>query len=85
LIPDVCQTSAKASPTRAAAEAITCKETAAVIQSRKVLTALTTDQRGVTALEYAMIASLIAVAAVTAITGLGINLSGVLLSVSSAL
>lgn len=43
------------------------------------------DKRAVTALEYAMIASLIAVAAVTIITGVGTKLSTTLSSVSSAL
>jgi pilus assembly protein Flp/PilA len=54
-------------------------------QIRRTLTKLHTDARAVTALEYAMIASLIAVAAVTVITGLGTALSGVFSSVSSAL
>jgi pilus assembly protein Flp/PilA len=43
------------------------------------------DTRAVTALEYAMIAALIAVAAVGVITGLGGQLSTVLSTVSSAL
>lgn len=43
------------------------------------------DKRAVTALEYAMIASLIAVAAVTVITGVGTKLTSTLTSISSAL
>ncbi len=49
------------------------------------LLGLGVDKRAVTALEYAMIASLIAVAAVTVITGLGSKLSTTLSNVSSAL
>jgi pilus assembly protein Flp/PilA len=49
------------------------------------LLGLGVDKRAVTALEYAMIASLIAVAAVTVITGLGTKLSSTFSSVSSAL
>jgi pilus assembly protein Flp/PilA len=52
---------------------------------RETLTKLHADSRAVTALEYAMIASLIAVAAVTIITNVGTALSGVFASVSSAL
>jgi pilus assembly protein Flp/PilA len=54
-------------------------------QINKILTALVPDRRGVTALEYAMIAALIAVACVTIITNLGTGLSSVLSTVSSAL
>jgi pilus assembly protein Flp/PilA len=49
------------------------------------LAALRADHQAVTALEYAMIAALIAVAAVGVITGLGSQLSTTLSSVSSAL
>jgi pilus assembly protein Flp/PilA len=52
---------------------------------RSKLLGLIGDKRAVTALEYAMIASLIAVAAVTVITSVGTKLSGVFASVSSAL
>jgi pilus assembly protein Flp/PilA len=52
---------------------------------RQTLTNLHADNRAVTALEYAMIASLIAVAAVTVITSVGTALSGVFTAVSSAL
>jgi pilus assembly protein Flp/PilA len=64
---------------------LTCKGIATMNHVREILFALKTDQRGVTALEYAMIAALIAVACVTIITSLGSNLSSVLSSVSSAL
>jgi pilus assembly protein Flp/PilA len=52
---------------------------------RCLLLSLNVDKRAVTALEYAMIASLIAVAAVTVISGLGTKLSSTFNSVSSAL
>ena len=51
----------------------------------RTLIKLRTDVRAVTALEYAMIASLIAVACVTIITSLGTSVSGVFSTVSSAL
>ena len=46
---------------------------------------LAADRRGVTALEYAMIASLVATSAVSIMTSLGANLGSVLSSVSAAL
>jgi|HubBroStandDraft_2_1064218.scaffolds.fasta_scaffold490392_1 pilus assembly protein Flp/PilA len=49
------------------------------------LSGLIGDKKAVTALEYAMIASLIAVACVTIVTSLGTKVSGVFSSVSSAL
>jgi pilus assembly protein Flp/PilA len=49
------------------------------------LSGLIGDKRAVTALEYAMIASLIAVACVTIVTNLGTKVSGVFSSVSSAM
>lgn len=52
---------------------------------RKGIRSFAADRRGVTALEYAMIASLIATSAVSIITSLGTNLSGVFSTVSSAL
>ncbi|HEY4171770.1 MAG TPA: Flp family type IVb pilin [Rhodopila sp.] len=51
----------------------------------RTLTKLRSDVRAVTALEYAMIASLIAVACVTIISSLGSSVSGVFSAVSSAL
>ncbi|HBK08473.1 MAG TPA: Flp family type IVb pilin [Acetobacteraceae bacterium] len=56
-----------------------------MFQLFQTLDGIRTDARAVTALEYAMIAALIAVAAVTVITGLGSALSTTLSSVSSAL
>jgi pilus assembly protein Flp/PilA len=53
-------------------------------QIRRTLTKPHTDARAVNALEYAMIASLIAIAAITIITNLGTALSGVFSTVSSA-
>jgi pilus assembly protein Flp/PilA len=52
---------------------------------RQILSKLHTDIRAVTALEYAMIASLIAVAAVTVITGLGTQLSSTFNYISSVI
>lgn len=58
----------------------------AIMQTiHRTLTKLRTDVRAVTALEYAMIASLIAVACVTIVTSLGTTVSGVFSTVSSAL
>jgi pilus assembly protein Flp/PilA len=54
-------------------------------QIRRTLIAMQADDRAVTALEYAMIASLIAVAVVTILTSLGSQVSSVLSTVSSAL
>jgi pilus assembly protein Flp/PilA len=75
----------KLPPGRAAIEANTGKETYDMDYFRSKLLGLIGDKRAVTALEYAMIASLIAVAAVTVITNVGTKLSGVFASVSSAL
>jgi pilus assembly protein Flp/PilA len=52
---------------------------------RRMLTGLSADVRAVTALEYGMIAALIAVVAVTGFTAIGTSLSSVLSTVSSAL
>jgi pilus assembly protein Flp/PilA len=54
-------------------------------QIQNVLTSLRADIRGVTALEYGMIAALIAVVAITGFTAVGTSLSTVLSTVSSAL
>jgi pilus assembly protein Flp/PilA len=54
-------------------------------QIRRMLTGLSADVRAVTALEYGMIAALIAVVAVTGFTAIGTSLSSVLSTVSSAL
>jgi Flp pilus assembly pilin Flp len=58
---------------------------AAVTKLRIAFKSFITDRRGVTALEYAMIAALIATSAVSIMTSLGANLGTVLSSVSSAL
>ena len=52
---------------------------------KTILRSVKLDKRGVTALEYAMIAALIAVAAVGAINSLGTKLSTTLSSISSAM
>jgi pilus assembly protein Flp/PilA len=50
-----------------------------------ILIGLRADIRGVTALEYGMIAALIAVVAISGFTAVGTSLSTVLSTVSSAL
>jgi pilus assembly protein Flp/PilA len=47
--------------------------------------ALKIDNRGVTAIEYAMIAALVAVAAATAMTALGTSLTATLAAIGAAL
>lgn len=61
------------------------KGIAAVNLRLKQIHGLTADRRGVTALEYAMIASLIATSVVSIVTSLGSNLTSVIGTVSSAL
>ena len=61
------------------------KGTAAVNNISQILASLTADRRGVTALEYAMLAALIVTSAVSILTSLGDHLSSVLSNVSSAL
>jgi pilus assembly protein Flp/PilA len=56
-----------------------------MFQSYQTLAGFKGDSKAVTALEYAMIAALIAVAAVGVITSLGTQLSTTFASVSSAL
>jgi Flp pilus assembly pilin Flp len=56
-----------------------------MLPTRKTPVILKTDLRAVTTLEYGMVASLIAVAAVTVMSGLGNALSSVLSSVNSGL
>jgi len=53
-------------------------------QIRRTLTSLRINVRGVTALEYAMIASLIAVVCVTAVGGLGGQLSRMFSNIGNA-
>lgn len=50
----------------------------------KFLTALRSDKRGVTALEYGLIAALIAVVIITAVTNLGANLNAVFTNIAGA-
>ena len=52
---------------------------------RYVLTRLVNDSRGVTAIEYGLIAALIAVAAIAMITTVGGNLTNVFSTVASSL
>ena len=52
---------------------------------RKLLTAFQSDQGGATAIEYALIASLIAVFIIGALSALGTNLSSEFAEVGSAL
>ena len=56
-----------------------------MLQTLKAWLSLRTDERGVTALEYSLIAGLIAVVIVTAVTTLGTNLASQFTSVSNAL
>jgi pilus assembly protein Flp/PilA len=53
--------------------------------SLQYLRCLITDSRGVTAIEYGLIAALIAVAAVVVMTTVGTNLSGVFSQVAASL
>ena len=52
---------------------------------RTLLTNLIKDESGVTAIEYALIAALIAVAAIAAFTAVGTNLSTTFSEVASSL
>jgi len=49
------------------------------------LRALANDERGVTALEYGLIAGLVAVVIVTSVTALGSKLNGTFTSIAAAL
>lgn len=49
------------------------------------LSALKADKRGVTALEYGLIAALIAVVIITAVTTLGTNISAAFTKVATAI
>jgi pilus assembly protein Flp/PilA len=61
------------------------KENAVMKKFHLILTGLRTDTRAVTALEYGMIAALIAVVAIAGFTAIGTGLSTTLSTVSSAL
>ena len=52
---------------------------------RAFFTKLIQDEAGVTAIEYGLIAALIAVAAVTVMTTVGINLSGTFSKIAASL
>jgi pilus assembly protein Flp/PilA len=52
---------------------------------RKVLSCFAAEESGVTAIEYGLIAALIAVVIIGAVSTLGTSLSGVFSSVSSSL
>ncbi len=49
------------------------------------LNAMVKDERGVTALEYGLIAGLVAVAIITSVTGLGTELQAVFAHITTAL
>jgi len=53
--------------------------------SMQVFRKLKADRRGATAIEYALIASLISLAAVFAFTSLGLNLADIFNTISNAL
>ena len=61
------------------------QRTAALTRLCNELYRLTADPHGVTALEYAMIASVIATSIISIATSLGVDLTTVLRNVSSAL
>ena len=52
---------------------------------RKIFTNLLADENGATAIEYGLIAALISVVIITAITAVGTNLKSTFTAVSSAL
>lgn len=56
-----------------------------MMQYLTTVLSLKSDRRGVTMLEYGLIAALVAVVAVTALATLGTNLSGTFTSVSDKL
>ena len=60
-------------------------ETKHMERIRLMLASFTTDKRAVTALEYCMIAALIAVLAISGFTGIGKNLSTTLSSVNTTM
>ncbi len=52
---------------------------------KKQILNLVRDERGVTAIEYALIASLIAVAIITAVTAVGTDITAVFTNIGTAL
>lgn len=51
----------------------------------KTVRALGADRRGVTAMEYGLIAALVAVVIITAVTNIGTRLTGVFTTIETAL
>lgn len=51
----------------------------------RLIAALRTDRRGVTAVEYGIMASLIAVGIITAVTTMGLKLNAVFTGITTAL
>ena len=56
-----------------------------LLDAAKLVRALVADRRGVTAMEYGLIAALVAVVIIGTVTTLGTNLKGVFDSISTAL
>jgi pilus assembly protein Flp/PilA len=56
-----------------------------LVEGSRIVCRLTEDRRGVTAIEYGLIAALIAIAAIAAMTTLGTSLSNVFSLVASDL
>jgi pilus assembly protein Flp/PilA len=52
---------------------------------RRLLKDLRTDERGVTMIEYALIAGLISVVAITLLTGMGTSVKNIFTSINNAL
>ena len=52
---------------------------------RRLLKDLRTDERGVTMVEYALIAGLISVVAITLLTGMGTSIVNIFTSINNAL
>ena len=52
---------------------------------RRILRDVRTDERGVTMVEYALIAGLISVVAITLLTGMGTSVKNIFTSINNAL
>jgi pilus assembly protein Flp/PilA len=52
---------------------------------KNIISRFVKDERGVTAIEYGLLASLIAVAIITTVTGVGTNLNAKFTAISTAL
>jgi len=57
----------------------------ALVAARAAMLKIRADERGVTALEYGLIAALIAVAIVTAVTSVGSNLNSTFTKIAGSL